>query len=83
MTCDVLCLRPEADFRRVDALPSAGLQVVYRGPDDPDIPVLLKEARALVIPAVGPKLPDSWFEGTTMRFCRLPERGSTVWIWRY
>jgi len=75
MTCDVLCLRPEADFRRVNALPPAGLQVVYRGPGDPDIPALLKEARALVIPAVGPKLPNSLFEGSAVKFVQVTGAG--------
>ena len=48
MTIDVLCLRPEADFRRVAALPPASLKVVYRGPSDLDVAALMKQARACV-----------------------------------
>jgi len=75
MTCDVLCLRPEADFRRVNALPPAGLQVVYCDLGDPDVPALMSEAHALVIPAVGPKLPNSWFERSTVRFVQVTGAG--------
>src|SRR5271165_980288 len=71
MSCDVLCLRPEADFQRADALPPASLRVVYRGPSDADVPQLIKQARALVIPAVGPKLAPDFFEGTTVRFVQV------------
>ena len=53
MAFEVLCLRPEADFARVDALPPASLQVTYGKPDDPALPQRMKAAAALVIPAVG------------------------------
>jgi len=75
MSCDVLCLRPEADFQRVGALPPANLQVAYRAWNDPDVPTLMKEARALVIPAVGPKLPTNLFEGTTVKFVQVTGAG--------
>lgn len=75
MTCDVLCLRPEADFQRVNALPSGRLQVVYRGHGDPDVPGLMKVACALVIPAVGPKLPASLFDETAVKFVQITGAG--------
>ena len=75
MTCDVLCLRPEADFKRVAALPPAKFQVVYRAWNDGDVPTLMKEARALVIPAVGPKLPVNLFEGAGVRFVQVTGAG--------
>src|SRR5262249_23140838 len=75
MTCDVLCLRPEEDFLRVQAPPPPGLRVVYRGLNDPDVPALMKSARALVIPAVGPKLPHSLFESSTVRFVQVTGAG--------
>ena len=37
MTYPVLCLRPEADFARVDALPPPSLQVAYHAPDNPKL----------------------------------------------
>src|ERR1700730_2998606 len=72
---DVLCLRPEADFDRAGALPPPCLKVVYRAPDDADVPALMKQARALVMPAVGPKLPLSLFEGTTVKFVQITGAG--------
>ena len=67
MAFEVLCLRPEADFARVDALPPASLQVTYGKPDDPALPQRMQAAAALVIPAVGPKLAATLFEGCSLR----------------
>jgi len=75
MTVDVLCLRPEADFQRADALPPAVLKVAYRAPGDHDVPTLMKQARALVIPAVGPKLPSALFEDTSVTFVQVTGAG--------
>jgi phosphoglycerate dehydrogenase-like enzyme len=75
MTIDVLCLRPEADFTRVGVTPPAQLATAYRKPDDADLPVLMKQARALLIPAVGPKLPASLFEGTTVKLVQVTGAG--------
>jgi len=71
----VLCLRPEADFARVDALPPATLTVSYRKPDDADVPQLIKQARALVIPAVGPKLAPALFEGCDLKLVQVTGAG--------
>ena len=35
---DVLVLRPQADFARVDALPPASLSVSYHAPDGAEVP---------------------------------------------
>jgi phosphoglycerate dehydrogenase-like enzyme len=75
MSLDVLCLRPAADFARVGALPPASLQIAYRSPEDADAPSLMKQAQALVIPAVGPKIPLTWFENTTVRFVQVTGAG--------
>lgn len=76
MSIDVLCLRPLADFERVGAMPPAKLQIAYRGPADADVPELMKQARAMVIPAVGPKLPGSLFEnGSCVRFVQITGAG--------
>jgi phosphoglycerate dehydrogenase-like enzyme len=75
MTIDALCLRPEADFTRVGVAPPAGLAIAYRGPADPDVPALMREARALVIPAVGPALPASLFEGSAVRLVQVTGAG--------
>jgi phosphoglycerate dehydrogenase-like enzyme len=75
MTIDVLCLRPEADFQRAGALPPPSLKIVYRAPDDPDVPEIMKQAHALVIPAVGPKLPPSLFENSSVKFVQVTGAG--------
>jgi phosphoglycerate dehydrogenase-like enzyme len=75
MAVDVLCLRPEADFARIGALPPASLAVSYARPDDPALPRRLKEAAALVIPAVGPKLPGALFEGCGLKLVQVTGAG--------
>jgi phosphoglycerate dehydrogenase-like enzyme len=75
MTIDVLCLRPEIDFVRANALPPAGLNIAYRPHDAPDVPDLMKQVRALVIPAVGPKLSLHLFKATTVQFVQVTGAG--------
>jgi phosphoglycerate dehydrogenase-like enzyme len=75
MTRDVLCLRPEADFERADSLPPGSLGVIYRSPADIDVPQLMKEVRALVIPAVGPKLLPQLFDCTSVQFVQVTGAG--------
>jgi phosphoglycerate dehydrogenase-like enzyme len=75
MSIDVVCLRPEADFQRVGALPPEPLNVVYRAPGDADVAELMKEARVLVIPAVGAKLPNALFESTSVKFVQVTGAG--------
>ena len=75
MTHDVVCLRPEADFARVGALPPRSLKVVYRQPDDAHLPALIKEAGAIVMPAVGPKLAPALFEGSRLRLVQVTGAG--------
>jgi phosphoglycerate dehydrogenase-like enzyme len=71
----VLCLRPEADFTRVDAPAPKTLEVSYRGPADADVPSLMKQSDALVIPAVGPKLASDLFEGTRLKLVQVTGAG--------
>ena len=71
----VLCLRPEADFTRVDAAAPKGLQVAYHAPADPQIADLMKSCDALVIPAVGPALPPGLFEGTALKLVQVTGAG--------
>ena len=75
MSIDVLCLRPEADFQRVGALPPEPLKVVYRALGDADVAGLMKVARVLVIPAVGVKLPNALFENTSVKFVQVTGAG--------
>jgi phosphoglycerate dehydrogenase-like enzyme len=75
MTHPVLCLRPEADFQRVDAMPPAELAVSYRAPDDPELASLIKSVGAMVIPAIGPKLPAALFENAKLRLVQVTGAG--------
>jgi phosphoglycerate dehydrogenase-like enzyme len=51
------------------------MRVAYRAPDAPDVPQLLRTAKALVIPAVGPKLPPALFEGTSLKLVQVTGAG--------
>ena len=75
MATDVLCLRPEADFTRVGVTPPAQLEIAYRKPDDPQIGMLIKEARALVIPAVGGKISPALFDGSRVKLVQVTGAG--------
>ena len=75
MSHDVICLRPEVDFTRAGVTPPKELKIAYRAPDAADLPALMKEARALLIPAVGPKLAPALFENSTVKFVQITGAG--------
>jgi phosphoglycerate dehydrogenase-like enzyme len=75
MTIDVVCLRPEEDFSRVGVRAPASFAVAYRKPDDGELPVLLRTAKALMLPAVGPKLPPSLLEGSALKLIQVTGAG--------
>ena len=75
MSNRVLCLRPEADFARVDAAAPKSLQVAYHAPDDAAVAALMKSSDALVIPAVGPKLAPELFEGASLKLVQVTGAG--------
>ena len=72
---DVVCLRPESDFARVGALPPPSLNVVYRAPDSCDVGKMVKQARALVIPAVGPRIAPALLEGSRLELVQVTGAG--------
>jgi phosphoglycerate dehydrogenase-like enzyme len=72
---DVLVLRPQADFARVGALPPDSLSVSYHAPDGAELPALIRQAKALVVPAVGPKLASTLFEGTSLKLVQITGAG--------
>jgi phosphoglycerate dehydrogenase-like enzyme len=75
MNYNVICLRPEADFLRAGVTPPQSLAIDYRAPDDPDVPALMGGAHALVIGAVGPKLPPALFEKSTLKLVQVTGAG--------
>jgi phosphoglycerate dehydrogenase-like enzyme len=75
MPIEVVCLRPQADFARVDALPPPSLSVRYCAPADAAVPSYLATAQGMVIPAVGPKLPAALFENTALKLVQVTGAG--------
>jgi phosphoglycerate dehydrogenase-like enzyme len=75
MSVDVLCLRPRIDFERANALPPAELTVAYHAPNDAEVILLMKQVRALLIPAVGPKLNPEMFANTTVKLVQVTGAG--------
>ncbi len=75
MTCQIIVLRPEADFIRVGATAPDGVSVTYRAPDDPELAALIRQATAVMIPAVGPKLPPSLFDGARIKLVQVTGAG--------
>jgi phosphoglycerate dehydrogenase-like enzyme len=75
MSVDVLCLRPRIDFERAKALPAAELTVAYHLPSDADVIPLMKQVRALVIPAVGPKLNPEMFQNSSVKLVQVTGAG--------
>lgn len=75
MVVDVVCLRPEEDFRKVGVQAPDTLSILYLSPQDDDLKSHLAEARALLIPAVGPFLPGDLFEGSRMELVQVTGAG--------
>lgn len=75
MNYDVVCLRPEADFVRAGVIPPATLKIAYRAHDDADTPALVATARAVVMAAMGPKLPGSLFEKSAAKIVQITGAG--------
>ncbi len=72
---DVVCLRPEADFVNVGVMPPERLSIVYLRSGDADVPALIRQARALVIPAVGPRLPGALFQDSEVELVQVTGAG--------
>ena len=64
MTLDVACLRPRDDFLDVGVIPPKTLSIGYLRPNDSNLAAIFAEVRAVVIPAVGPKLERALFENS-------------------
>ena len=75
MPCDVVCLRPEVDFLNVGVTPPDSLSIRYLSPDDRDLPAHLAEARALLIPAVGPRLGTELFADSRIQLVQVTGAG--------
>lgn len=72
---DVVCLRPETDFLKVGVIPPEELSIVYLSSDDENLHALVKQAGAVVMPAVGPKLEGKIFEDSSVRLVQITGAG--------
>ena len=75
MSNRVLCLRPEADFTRVDAAAPAASRSPITRRTTRRSQRLMKASDALVIPAVGPKLAPELFEGAALKLVQVTGAG--------
>jgi phosphoglycerate dehydrogenase-like enzyme len=75
VSLDVVCLRPKDDFLNLGITPPESLSIRYLSPTDSDLPRHFAAARALVIPAVGPKLPAELFEGSRIELIQVTGAG--------
>lgn len=75
MACDVVCLRPKDDFLNIGVTPPESLSIRYMAPTDADLVQHLATARALVIPAVGPKLDAELFAGSRIELIQVTGAG--------
>ena len=71
----VVCLRPEQDFLDIGVTPPEQLSIAYLQPDAPELADTLRNAKALVIPAVGPRLDAALFEGSTIKLVQVTGAG--------
>lgn len=75
MSFDVVCLRPKDDFLNIGVTPPESLSIGYMSPTDSDLAQHIAAARALVIPAVGPKLPVELFDGSRIELIQVTGAG--------
>lgn len=75
MAYDVACLRPEADFLKVGVVPPEALSIAYLDPKDQQLTATMAQVRAVVIPAVGPKLAPSLFENSDIQLVQVTGAG--------
>ena len=71
----IICLRPESDFIEFDAIAPARFQVEYINPSDPAIMRFAESAKALIIPAVGSKIPNEIFENSNIKMVQVTGAG--------
>ncbi|MDH3419588.1 MAG: hypothetical protein OEQ25_17810 [Gammaproteobacteria bacterium] len=74
-TARVVCLRPEEDFLKIGVTPPRTLSIAYLAPDAAELAENLRTARAVVIPAVGPKLEAALFEGSAIKLVQVTGAG--------
>ena len=71
----IICLRPEADFIEFDAIAPSRFQVEYLSPSDPDLMRLAARAKALIMPAIGSKIPNEIFENSDIKMVQVTGAG--------
>lgn len=72
---DVVCLRPKDDFLKVGVVPPQEFSIAYLSPTEARLGEKIALARAVVIPAVGPKLPGSLFADSRVELVQVTGAG--------
>ncbi len=72
---NVVCLRPENDFKEFGAVAPPHFSVVYLSPDDTSLIQKASDAEVLLIPAVGPKIPNDFFKKTSVQMVQVTGAG--------
>jgi phosphoglycerate dehydrogenase-like enzyme len=75
VNCNVVCLRPKDDFLNIGITPPETMSIRYMSPDDSELRQHIAEARALVIPAVGPKLAAELFDKSSIELVQVTGAG--------
>ena len=68
-------MRPESDFKEFGAVAPAHFNVVYLSPDDASLIQKANDAEVLLIPAVGPKIPNDFFKKTSIQMVQVTGAG--------
>jgi phosphoglycerate dehydrogenase-like enzyme len=71
----VVCLRQKKDFEDFNAPAPAHFETHYLRPDDKDLILIARDADVLVIPAVGPKVSNTIFSQTSIKFVQVTGAG--------
>ena len=68
-------MRPESDFKEFGAVAPAHFNVIYLSPDDTSLIQKANDAEVLLIPAVGPKIPNDFFKKTSIQMVQVTGAG--------
>jgi phosphoglycerate dehydrogenase-like enzyme len=71
----VVCLRPEEDFLKIGVTPPQLLSISYLSPEAANLSDAVRDARALIIPAVGLKLSAALFDGSAVELVQVTGAG--------
>ena len=71
----IVCLRPKKDFEEFQAEAPSNFNVVYHSQNDDRLQSILKDAKVLLIPAVGDKISNRLLSGSTVELIQVTGAG--------